>query len=153
MDKIKMMKSCQTLSKFQTEVSKRTFTMTEMKLEVVMLPVSDVDRAKAFYVDQVGFNLDHDVSPTETVRVVQLTPSGSGCSIVMGSGLPELAAMQPGSIKGLHLVVADIKAVQAELIERKVDVGEIVDMGGILFAGFNDPDGNSWVLQEIPPGR
>lgn len=125
----------------------------EMKLEVVMLPVSDVDRAKAFYVDQVGFNLDHDVQPTEGVRVIQLTPEGSGCSIVIGTGMGELSQMVPGSIKGLHLVVKDIKAARDILVERGVDISEVMDMGGILFAGFNDSDGNSWTLQEIPSNR
>ena len=124
-----------------------------MKLEVVMLPVSDIDRTKAFYVDQMGFNLDHDTKPSENVRVVQLTPHGSGCSIVIGKGMGEISTMTPGSIKGLHLVVKDIVKVRDLLIERGVEVGEIVDMGGIKFAGFSDPDGNSWTLQEIPSRR
>ena len=125
----------------------------EMKLEVVMLPVADVDRAKAFYVEQVGFNCDHDVQHIKTKRVVQLTPPGSACSVVIGTGMSELAAMQPGSIKGLHLVVTDIVAAHDALLGRGVDIAEIVDMGGIKFASFSDPDGNSWTLQEIPPNR
>lgn len=124
-----------------------------MKLEVVTLPVSDIDRAKAFYVDQVGFQLDHDVVPNEGVRVVQLTPQGSDCSIVMGEGIEAFSAMTPGSIKGLHLVVQDIRAVHDVLSAHGIEVNEIVDMGGILFAGFSDPDGNTWTLQEIPLGR
>ncbi len=127
--------------------------MPEMKLEVVPLPVSDVDRARDFYVEKVGFNLDHDVQPSDTVRVVQLTPPGSGCSIVIGRGLGEISDMTPGIVKGLHLVVKDIARTRDLLVSRGVDMGEIVDMGGIKYAGFSDPDGNSWLLQEIPPGR
>ncbi len=123
----------------------------DMKLEVVMLPVSDIDRAKAFYVDQVGFHLDHDVQPGGGVRVVQLTPPGSGCSVVIGSGMSDLAAMTPGSIKGLHLVVRDVSAVRQVLAGRGVAMGDVVEYpGGIKYAGFSDPDGNSWMLQEVP---
>jgi len=121
----------------------------EMKLEVLLLPVSDIDRARAFYVEQVGFNCDHDVQ-TDAMRVVQLTPPGSACSIVIGTGISELAEMQPGSIKGLHLVVKDIETARDALVKRGVDMGEVIDMGGIKYAGFSDPDGNSWTLQEIP---
>lgn len=124
-----------------------------MKLEVVPLPVTDVDRAKAFYVEQVGFNCDHDRQHNETLRVVQLTPPGSACSVVIGTGLGEISEMKPGSIKGLHLVVKDINVARETLIEKGVSVGEIIDMSGIKFASFYDPDGNSWTLQEIPPGR
>lgn len=124
-----------------------------MKLEVVPLPVSDVDRARDFYVEKVGFNLDHDVQASDTARVVQLTPPGSGCSIVIGRGLGEISDMTPGIIKGLHLVVKDISRTRDLLVSRGVHMGEIVDMGGIKYAGFGDPDGNSWLLQEIPPGR
>ena len=113
------------------------------------MPVADIDRAKAFYVEQVGFRLDHDVRPNATVRVVQLTPPGSGCSIVLGEGLAGLA-MPAGSLRGLHLVVADIAAARAELAGRGVAMGEIQDMGGIKYAAFKDPDGNTWTLQEIP---
>jgi catechol 2,3-dioxygenase-like lactoylglutathione lyase family enzyme len=125
----------------------------DMKLEVVPLPVSDIDRAKAFYVDKVGFHLDHDVQPNENMRVVQLTPPGSGCSVVMGIGLGEMSDIPPGSIKGLHLVVKDIRNVRSILAGRGVEVGEVMDMGGILYVGFSDPDGNSWLLQEIPANR
>ncbi len=121
----------------------------EMKLEVVMMPVTDIDRAIAFYVDQVGFHLDHDVRPSETVRVVQLTPPGSGCSIVMGTGLGEMSDMIPGSIRGLHLVVRDIELARATLVENGVAISEIMDMGGVLYAGFSDPDGNTWTFQQM----
>jgi predicted lactoylglutathione lyase len=120
----------------------------DMKLEVVPVPVSDIDRAKAFY-EMIGFNADHDVRPSDMVRVCQLTPPGSACSIVLGSGLPGIK-MPAGSLRGLHLVVADISKAREELAGRGVAVGEIIDMQGIKFAGFSDPDGNTWVLQEIP---
>ncbi len=118
-------------------------------LEVIVLPVADVDRAKAFYIDQVGFHLDHDVSPNTDMRVVQLTPAGSGCSIVLG---PQLADSAPGSVKGLQLVVADIETARAELLEAGVEVSEIQrfgDMDGGAFVYFSDPDGNHWAVQEI----
>lgn len=122
-----------------------------MKLELVPVPVSDVDRAKAFYVDQVGFNADHDVRPADTVRIVQLTPPGSACSILLSSGLPGISQMLPGSVKALHLVVANIDDARRTLAERDVAVGEITDHGqGIKSVPFSDPDGNSWLLQEIP---
>lgn len=121
----------------------------DMKLELVPVPVSDIDRAKAFYVEKIGFTADHDVRPNDTVRVCQLTPPGSACSIVLGSGLPGIK-MAAGSLRGLHLVVADISQTREELADRGVAVGEILDMKGIKFAGFSDPDGNTWVLQEIP---
>ena len=119
-----------------------------LKLELIPVPVADIDRAKAFYVQQVGFRLDHDVRPNATVRVVQLTPPGSGCSIVLGAGLAGLA-MPAGSLRGLHLVVADIAQARAELAGRGVAMGAIQDMGGIKYAAFSDPDGNTWTLQEI----
>lgn len=119
----------------------------DMKLELVPMPVTDVERAKAFYVENVGFHLDHDVQPSDTMRVVQLTPPGSACSIVIGTGVSD---MEPGSVKALHLVVADITQARETLSSRGVAVGEIVDLGGIKYAHFNDPDGNSWLLQEIP---
>src|SRR5262249_18597764 len=97
----------------------------EMKLELVPVPVSDVDRAKAFYVDKIGFNLDLDVQPASGVRIIQLTPPGSACSIVIGTGLPEISEMQPGSIKALHLVVADVRRAREELAGRGVVVGEV----------------------------
>lgn len=123
----------------------------EMKLELVPLPVSDVDRAKTFYVEKVGFYLDHDVEPGNGMRIVQLTPPGSACSIVIGTGMGEISAMQPGSIKGLHLVVKDIHQARETLAGRGVEVSEVDDMGGVKYAHFRDPDGNSWELQEIPP--
>jgi predicted enzyme related to lactoylglutathione lyase len=122
----------------------------DMKLELVPIPVSDVDRAKAFYGEQLGFAVDVDVRPVDGVRVVQLTPPGSACSIGMGTGLPVYEA-EPGSVRGLHLVVADIEAARAELVGRGVDVGEVQDVGGgVLYAGFEDPDGNSLTLQQMP---
>jgi len=123
----------------------------DMKLELVPMPVTDIDRAKRFYVDMVGFNADLDVQPTEGMRIVQLTPTGSACSIVLSTGLPALADMAPGSIKGLHLVVSDINHAREELVSRGVDVGEIDDSagGGVKYAHFSDPDGNTLVLQEM----
>lgn len=124
-----------------------------MRLEVVPVPVSDVDRAIRFYVDQVGFNLDFDTQASDTMRIVQLTPPGSACSIVIGTGMGEISEMQPGSVKGLHLVVPDVHRVRETLIQRSVVVGEIIIYPrDIKFAHFRDPDGNSWALQEIPPG-
>jgi predicted enzyme related to lactoylglutathione lyase len=121
-----------------------------MKLELVPVPVSDVDRAKAFY-EQAGFHLEVDTRPIATMRVVQFTPPGSACSIVFGTGMGELTAMTPGSVKGLHLVVADIVAAREALLARGVAVGEITDVSGVQYAGFSDPDGNLWLLQEFPP--
>lgn len=135
------------------ESSPRSAQMPQMRLEVVPVPVTDIDRARDFYANQVGFNLDHDTFPSDGVRVVQLTPPGSGCSIVMGTGLGEISDMQPGMIKGLHLVVDDIAEIRDLLLERGVRVSEIeVYPRDIKFAHFRDPDGNTWVLQEIPPG-
>jgi len=123
----------------------------DMKLELVPVPVSDVDRAKAFYVEKVGFHLDHDVGPSATMRVVQLTPPGSACSIVIGTGMGEISDMKPGSVKALHLVVADINEAREALLKRGVEVGEVEDHGrGVKYASFSDPDGNSWLLQELP---
>lgn len=122
----------------------------DMKLELVLVPVSDVDRAKIFYTDRLGFTEDIDVLPADGVRVVQLTPPGSACSIGMGTGLPAYDDMVPGTIKGLHLVVADIEQARAELIARGVDVGEVEDVGGgVKYAGFTDLDGNALTLQEM----
>jgi len=120
-----------------------------MMLELVMLPVSDIDRSIAFYRDRVGFTLDVDVRPAPGVRVVQLTPPGSHCSVTMTEGMGG-TGMQPGSLRGLHLVVADMEAARAGLIERGVDVGPVEDMGGVLYAWFADPDGNTWTLQHMP---
>ncbi len=122
----------------------------DMKLELVPLPVTDVDRAKHFYVDQVGFTEDVDVMPAEGVRVVQLTPPGSACSISLSTGLPHISTMVPVMLHGLHLVVADIDKSRAELTERGVDVSHIEDVGGgVKYAWFNDPDGNTLTLQEM----
>lgn len=123
-----------------------------MKLELLPIPVTDVDRAKAFYTDNVGFNEDVDVRPADGVRIVQLTPAGSACSIVLSTGLPMLSDMSPGTIRGVHLVVENIEQARAELIQRGVDVAEIDDSaaaGGVRYASFNDPDGNMLVLQEM----
>jgi predicted enzyme related to lactoylglutathione lyase len=119
-------------------------------LEVIVVPVSDIDRAVAFYRDQVGFVLDHDTK-NEHMHVVQLTPRGSGCSIVVGD-LPPQREMAPGSIKGLQLVVADAQAARQELVDRGVECSEIMvfdDRDGGTFFGFSDPDGNSWAVQQI----
>ncbi len=129
-------------------------------LEVVAVPVSDVDRAKAFYAEKLGFDLDHDRRISEEFRVVQLTPPGSGCSIVLGKGLVD---MPPGSLKGLQLVVKDIHAAHALLVERGAEVGEVQvigasgprpardgeDLDNVGFVFFSDPDGNGWALQQI----
>jgi len=121
----------------------------DMKLELVPIPVSDVDRAKAFY-EQVGFGDLHDVQVTDTMRVVQLTPPGSGCAIVFGTGMGPITDMTPGSVKGIHLVVEDIAATRAALAARGIALSEIEDMGGVLYTYFDDPDGNMWALQQWP---
>jgi catechol 2,3-dioxygenase-like lactoylglutathione lyase family enzyme len=121
----------------------------EMKLELVPVPVTDVDRAKAFY-EQAGFDLNVDVEPREGMRVVQYTPPGSACSIVFGTGMPGISGMDPGSVKGLHLVVADIDEARADLGGRGVQVEEVEDMQGVKYAPFSDPDGNLWLLQQFP---
>lgn len=121
----------------------------DMKLELVPVPVSDVDRAKAFY-EQVGFGNIHDVRVSDTMRVVQFTPPGSACAIVFGTGMGEITEMEPGSVKGLHLVVADVDEARDEIAGRGVEVGEIMDLGGVKYARFADPDGNVWLLQEWP---
>jgi predicted enzyme related to lactoylglutathione lyase len=122
----------------------------DMKLELVPVPVTDVDQAKAFYTDQLGFVLDVDAQPSEGMRVVQLTPPGSACSIVIGTGLDEISDMAPGTLKGLHLVVNNIAQAREELISRGVHVSDIIDVGsGVKYAWFTDPDGNSLTLQEM----
>jgi catechol 2,3-dioxygenase-like lactoylglutathione lyase family enzyme len=126
-------------------------TSMDMKLEVVPIPVSDVDAAKVFYTERVGFNLDHDVRPSEGMRVVQMTPPGSACSVVIGEGLP---LGSPGSVKGVQLVVEDIDAVRAALAGRGVRVGDVQQLGpegspGSRFLFFEDPDGNGWAVQEV----
>lgn len=132
----------------------------DWKLELVLVPVSDVDRAKAFYTEQCGFHLDVDHHPSDEFRVVQMTPPGSACSISVGRGITKAT---PGSIEGLHLVVADIDAARAELARRGVDIGDVFhfDAGGRVsgpdperadygsYLAFSDPDGNSWVVQEV----
>ena len=132
------------------DYNKANLAAPEMKLENVPVPVSDVDRAKAFY-EQVGFRLDVDIRPTDTMRVVHFTPPGSACSIVFGTGMGEITDMKPGSVKGLHLVVDDIDTARSALVKRGITVGEITDVSGVKYAGFNDPDGNLWLLQEFPP--
>jgi len=122
----------------------------EMKLELVPIPVTDVDRAKEFYVQRLGFVEDVDVRPAEGVRVVQLTPPGSACSIGLGTGLAAYDEVPPGSVKALHLVVDDIERARAELVERGVEVGPVQDVGGgVRYAGLADPDGNTLTLQEM----
>ncbi|MBV9709723.1 MAG: VOC family protein [Ktedonobacteraceae bacterium] len=121
----------------------------QMKLELVQVPVSDVDRAKAFYTEKIGFHADFDQRPRNDLRFVQLTPPGSACSIAIGVGL---TTMQPGSLQGLLMVVSDVKAVREELIKRGADVSEIDVQPWGSFVYFRDPDGNSWSLQQ-PPNR
>jgi predicted enzyme related to lactoylglutathione lyase len=120
----------------------------DWKLELIAVPVSDVDRAKAFYTEQAGFNADHDHTVSDELRFVQLTPPGSACSITIGQGIMDTA---PGSVQGLQLVVADIEAARAELLERGVDVGEVQDFPWGRFVFFSDPDGNGWAVQQLPP--
>ena len=120
-----------------------------LKLELVPLPVSDVDRAIAFYVDALGFAKDVDVQPADGVRVVQVTPPGSACSIGFGTGL-DVYRGEPGTVRGLHLVVEDLDAARAELVSRGVEVGEVHDFGGgVRGASFSDPDGNTLELPEM----
>jgi catechol 2,3-dioxygenase-like lactoylglutathione lyase family enzyme len=120
----------------------------DMKLELVAVPVSDVDRAKAFYVDQVGFNADHDHQVTDELRFVQLTPPGSACSITIGKGVVDTP---PGSAQGLQLVVSDVEAIRAELAARGVEVSDVQEFPWGKFVFFSDPDGNGWSLQQLPP--
>ena len=120
--------------------------MVDMKLELVAVPVSDVDRAKAFYTDKVGFNADHDYTVSEEIRFVQLTPPGSACSIAIGKGIVE---GEPGSVRGLQMTVADIEAVHAELVGRGAEVSDIQDLDWGRFVFFTDPDGNKWALQQL----
>jgi predicted enzyme related to lactoylglutathione lyase len=120
----------------------------DWKLELVAVPVSDVDRAKAFY-EQVGFNADHDRTVSDEIRFVQLTPPGSACSIVLGKGIVDA---EPGSVKGLQMVVSDIEAARAELVDRGVEVSEVQEFPWGSFVFFSDPDGNGWAVQALPPG-
>ncbi len=118
----------------------------EMKIEVVMLPVTDIDNSIDFYQNKIGFNLDHDVQPGNGMRVVQLTPVGSGCSIVFGIGMGVLSS--PGSVKNTHLVVENIELARNELVKNGVEISKVNNMGGVKYAYFEDPDGNSWTLQQ-----
>ena len=118
-------------------------------LELVPVPVSDIDRAKAYYSERLGFHVDVDVRPAGGVRVVQLTPPGSACSITLTAGIPRLD-MPAGSLRGLHMVVSDIGEARATLIDRRVEVGPVEDLGGVFYASFADPDGNTWTLQHMP---
>ena len=121
-----------------------------MRLEVVQVPVADVDRSKSFYTEKLGFVLDHDVEHIPGMRVVQLTPPGSAASIVIGTGM---TGMAPGSLEGLQLVVPDIDETRAELLRRGAGISEVQDMGGVQFAFFADPDGNRWVMQGATPAE
>ena len=129
-------------------MSPTTLGIVDWKLELVAIPVSDVDRAKAFYTDKLGFNADHDHKVSDEIRFVQLTPRGSACSIALGTGIVDTP---PGSAQGLQLVVSDIEAARSELVERGVDVGEVQKMPWGWFVFFSDPDGNRWSVQQIPP--
>ena len=120
----------------------------DWKLELVAIPVSDVDRAKAFYTDKVGFHADVDARVSDEIRFVQLTPPGSACSIALGTGIVDAP---PGSVKGMQIVVSDVAAAHAQLVERGVDVSDVEELPWGKFVYFNDPDGNSWALQELLP--
>ena len=120
----------------------------DWKLELVAVPVSDVDRAKAFYVDQAGFVADQDHVVSDEIRFVQLTPRGSACSIAIGKGVTD---SEPGSVQGLQMVVADIQAAHAELVERGVEVSDVQEFPWGSFVFFSDPDGNRWAVQQLPP--
>ena len=119
----------------------------EWKLELVPIPVSDVDRAKAFYVEKLGFNADHDHRVGDEVRFVQLTPPGSACSIALGTGI---SRAEPGSVQGMQMVVPDIGAARAELLGRGVEVSEVQEFAWGSFVFFSDPDGNGWAVQQLP---
>lgn len=121
----------------------------DYKLEVVVIPSSDIDASIAFYTDKLGFNLDHDNRITDEIRIVQLTPPGSACSIVMGNG--PIPKMEPGTIKGVQLTVEDIETAREDLAGRGIDPGEPRDMGGVFYLFVDDPDGNGWAIQEWPP--
>jgi predicted enzyme related to lactoylglutathione lyase len=120
----------------------------DWKLELVAIPVSDVDRAKSFYADQVGFHVDHDHTVSDEIRFVQLTPPGSACSITFGKGITEAP---PGSVKGVQMVVADIQQAHSELAGRGVEVSDVQEFPWGSFVFFNDPDGNAWAVQQVPP--
>ncbi|MGH9247449.1 MAG: VOC family protein [Acidimicrobiales bacterium] len=120
----------------------------DLRLELVAIPVSDVDRAKAFYTEKAGFNADHDHRVSDEIRFVQLTPPGSACSITLGIGIIDTP---PGSVQGLQLVVDDINAARTEFVERGLDVSEVQEFPWGLFVFFSDPDGNGWAVQQLPP--
>ena len=120
----------------------------DFKLELVAIPVSDVDRAKAFYVEQAGFNADHDIEVSDEIRFVQLTPPGSACSITLGKGITDAP---PGSVQGVQMVVSDIEAAHAELSQRGVEVSDVQVFPWGSFVFFADPDGNRWAVQQLPP--
>ena len=120
----------------------------DWKIELVAIPVTDVDRAKSFYVEQAGFNADHDHTVSDEIRFVQLTPPGSACSITIGKGVTDAP---PGSVQGMQMVVDDIEAAHAELAGRGVDVSDVQDFPWGRFVFFSDPDGNKWAVQQIPP--
>ena len=122
----------------------------DWKLELIAIPVSDVDRAKAFYTEKAGFNADHDHALSDQLRFVQLTPPGSACSITLGTGITDAA---PGSARGLQIVVTDVKAARAELVGRGMEVGEVQEFPWGLFVFFEDPDGNRWAIQQTLPPR
>lgn len=122
----------------------------DWKLELVSVPVTDVDRAKEFYTEKVGFHADHDHQVTDELRFVQLTPPGSACSIAIGSGMPQ---GEPGSVRGLQIVVPDVSAARDELAGRGVEVSDLQEFPWGTFAFFDDPDGNSWALQQLPEWR
>jgi catechol 2,3-dioxygenase-like lactoylglutathione lyase family enzyme len=120
----------------------------DMKIELIPIPVTDVDKAKAFYVDKVGFNADHDHKVHENLRFVQLTPPGSACSVVLGIGI---TPMKPGSVNAYQMVVKDVRKLREELLGRGVEVSEIDEQAWGIFARFSDPDGNTWSLQQLVP--
>ena len=133
------------------EISTDKLPLTvDWRLELVQVPVSDVDRAKDFYTDKAGFNAEHDHRVSDQIRFVQLTPPGSACSIALGTGLGD---MRPGSVQGLQLVVPDIHAARAELVERGVEVSEVQEFDWGSFVFFSDPDGNGWAVQQVPARR
>jgi predicted enzyme related to lactoylglutathione lyase len=123
----------------------------DMRLEHVPIPVSDVERAKAFY-EQVGFGNLQDHQITDTMRLVQFSPPGSACAVVFGTGMGPITDMTPGSVQGIHLVVEDMAETRRALLARGIELSEIDDMSGVLYTSFSDPDGNMWALQQWPPG-
>lgn len=120
----------------------------DWKLELIAMPVSDIDRAKDFYTDKAGFNADHDIIVSDEIRFIQLTPPGSACSITIGKGITDA---EPGSVKGMQMVVSDIEAAHTELAGRGVEVSPVQDFPWGRFVFFADPDGNGWAVQQLPP--